>query len=122
MMTSDAGCGAIRLLFEATDLLLEYEGHDEGGEPIVGRLRFVSVIAFRYRDEMHSLGFAEGSYDSVLTFDDSAWLNELSGIEPRGISDVVGRKHFAVLLSQNGYLEVVAERVAVGSATAGHLR
>ena len=111
LSTSDAGCGAIRVMFEGTSLRLEYEGHRPDGNPILGHLRFDGVIAFRFRDEPRSAGFIEGSYDTVLELSESPWLQELSDAEPPGFGDVARRHHFAVLLSQNGYLEVIAEAV-----------
>jgi len=69
---------------------------------------------FRFRDEMHSAGFPTGSYDCVVSSCQTDWLEELSAIEPSGVSGVAGTKHFAVLFSSNGFLEVVARNVSLG--------
>lgn len=121
LSTSDAGCGLIRVVFDATDMLLEYEGHDRERKPIVGRLRFCGVIAFRFRNELHSLGFLKGSYDSVMEQGTSEWLDELIRMEPPGYQDATGKRHFSVLLSSNGYLEVVADGLKTEPALEGNL-
>lgn len=79
-------------------------------------VRFKDVIAFRFRDEMHSTGFADGSYDTIVEIDDSTWIRELLQNEPRGIlGGVKGKHHIAVLLSNVGYLEVIGESAEIVS-------
>ncbi len=106
-----SGCGDIRLSADGSQLVAEYEYLSEGDDRnIVGRLSFSGVTAFRFRNEMHSLGFAEGSYDTLVEIIDSEWRRELLGIEPSGIwGSVENKKHYAVFFSSNGYLEVIAE-------------
>ena len=90
---------------------LEVEVFD--GQRRAGRLVFDTVAAFRFRDEMHSLGYAEDSYDTVVEIEDSDWLKHILSIEPESILLTAKRsKHFAVMLSSNGYLEVIARSVS----------
>jgi len=80
-----------------------------------GVLQFGDVTAFRFRDEMHSLGFANESYDCLVEVVESDWHKELCRIEPDHLLVTVKEsKHFAVLLSSNGYLEVVAKSATLG--------
>jgi hypothetical protein len=104
---SGSGCGELRIVFDSLDVVVEYEY----GQGAVGRVRFAAAIAFRFRDEMHSVGYADGSYDTLVRIDDSTWMRQLGEGEPQGIGlGVAGMTHFAVLFSNNGYLEVIAER------------
>lgn len=105
---SGVGCGEIKI--ESDGVFIRVDLTD--GEHNAGQLVFHDVTAFRFRDEMHSRGFIEDSYDTVVEISDSPWLSELIEIEPQQIlGSVVGSRHFAVLLSSNGYLEVVAKTV-----------
>jgi hypothetical protein len=115
-----SGCGDIRLTYRETYLVLDYEFRASGRD-YVGHLRFEDVVAFRFRDELHSAGFADASYDEVVDIQDSEWLEQLSVIEPAGFGALRSRRHFAVLLSNNGYLEVVALRVTIVLPTVGLL-
>ena len=82
-----AGCGEIEIRSNGVDLTLRFSD----GQMIAGTLVFDDVTAFRFRDEMHSLGFADGSYDSLIEIVDSAWYKELCDIEPdRLLSSVTG--------------------------------
>ena len=106
---SGAGCGAIRLITDG----VEFEVEVFDGQRRAGRLVFDTVAAFRFRDEMHSLGYAEDSYDTVVEIEDSDWLKHILSIEPESILLTAKRsKHFAVMLSSNGYLEVIARSVS----------
>jgi len=107
LRTPQSGCGDIRITFDGVILLAEYEFRG-GGQDQVGGLRFEDVIAYRFRDEMHSQGYVHSSYDSVVEVIDSDWIEGLVKAEPEGIHGAKGKKHFAVLLSSNGYLEAVA--------------
>lgn len=105
---SGVGCGFIDIRSDGVQLST---GISDGQIP-VGTMLFDDVTAFRFRDEMHSLGYADGSYDTVVEIVDSEWVRELLEIEPKQIlGSVNGSRHFAVFLSNNGYLEVVAKSV-----------
>ena len=105
--TTGSGCGAVRITYENLDVKVEYE-YAKG---LIGQIRFRLVRAFRYRDEMRSLGYAKGSYDTVVEIAPSPWLDELRSIEPPGLGDLEQQHHFAVMLSSNGYLEAIAAEV-----------
>jgi hypothetical protein len=120
LATLDSGCGDIRLVFENLELVLQYEFGPEGADQ-VGKVRFVGVVAFRFRNELHSAGFVDGSYDQVVEIVPSEWLTELKTLEPAGFSGLTDKRHFAVLLSSNGYLEVIAEQMEPEKAIRGLL-
>jgi hypothetical protein len=105
---SGAGCGIIDIHSDGVQLIVRLSD----GEIDAGTILFDEVAAFRFRGEMHSLGYADGSYDTVVEIINSIWLSELIEIEPEQIHRTVrGSHHFAILLSNNGYLEVVAKSV-----------
>ena len=116
-----SGCGDISVRYLGLSLLVEFEYHLDGND-LIGELRFDGVIAFRFRDEMHSAGFPSGSYDCLMSSRESDWLRELAAAEPTGVVAVSEAKHFAVLLSSNGFLEVVARAVSLGEGRAGMLQ
>ncbi len=108
---TDAGCGHVRIVATGISLDAEYEHFSEElRADVTAVIRFSGVTAYRFRNEMHALGFSQGSYDALVEIVDSVWRRELLGIEPTGIwGSVEGKRHFAVLFSNNGYLEVIAE-------------
>ena len=110
---SGAGCERISVTVSSSGLLLEFQyfPSDADGNR-VGKLLFSGVAAYRFRKEMLSSGFENESYDAVVMVKDSKWLKSLIKIEPDQISSSVREKsHFAVLLSNNGYMEVIASEV-----------
>jgi len=111
---SDAGCGSICVKATSRNLEAQYEYYShEAGADVTGCIRFEGVAAYRFRGEMHSLGSAEGSYDTLVEIETSDWLHELLSKEPSHIWGSVRRKkHFAVFFSNNGYLEVIADDFA----------
>jgi hypothetical protein len=116
----DSGCGDIRIRFDGLGLNVEYEFRDAGKDQI-GQLRFLGVVAFRFVDELHSAEFAPGSYDTVVEIAPSPWLEHLRAIEPSGYDQLQDRRHFALLLSSNGYLEVVARELVMEATKLGRL-
>jgi hypothetical protein len=116
----DSGCGDIRVRFENLELGVEYEFRAAGQDQL-GHLRFVGVVAFRFVNELHSVGFASGSYDAVVEISPSPRMEQLRALEPSGFEQLRDRHHFALLLSSNGYLEVVARELVVDAPTLGLL-
>lgn len=117
---TQSGCGNIRFTFAALNALLEFEFREQR-QDCIGSVQFKHVLAYRFRNEMHSLGFVEGAYDSIVILRESEWLAELRSIAPAGIGDLDFKKHFAVLLSSNGYFEVVADSCEVLTSRIGLL-
>src|SRR5688572_24485928 len=99
---SGAGCGFIDIRSTGVHLSV---GISDSHIP-AGAISFNHVTAFRFRDEMHSLGYANGSYDTVVEIVDSEWHRQILEIEPERIhASATLSRHFAVFLSNNGYLE-----------------
>lgn len=119
LLIPNSGCGDVALSFDGARLSVRYEIRRSGRDQL-GQVTFTGVRAFRFREEMLSGGFEKGSYDTLVLLPDSTWIAEL---ESCGSSD--GRlsttKHYAVLFSSNGYLEVAADDVEVGEPTEGTL-
>lgn len=104
-----SGCGDIRITASSIELLVEYEYLEDTGRDLIGRVKFTDLVAFRFRNEMHSAGYCDGSYDSIVEILDSEWIRELLKIEPIGIfNSVRDKRHFAIFLSNNGYIEIIA--------------
>lgn len=118
---SDSGCQCIRIVTNGVTLTADYEYFSEDSGKQVGSIRFERIAAFRFRDEMRSFGFADGSYDTLVELIDSDWLHQLIEIEPPApLLGVTQRRHFAVFFSSNGYLEVIArDFVDLGSRDGG---
>ena len=108
---SGAGCGSIKIIANSVELFLEYEYISEDDEnDYVGGIKFIRTDSFRFRKEMLSAGFVQGSYDAIVEIKGSKWHEWLIEIEPNNIgSSTKNKKHFAVFLTNNGYLEVIAE-------------
>jgi len=107
---SGSGCLWARFVYGDTDGTLEFCYSDQQtGNPSIGNLLFPHVMSFRFRDEMHSLGFSSESYESVAEVVDSKWLVEMENIEPKQILKLWKRRHFAVFLTSCGYFEVIAD-------------
>lgn len=115
---SDSGCGDIRLTYQEICLLLDYEYRLHGKDQI-GHLRFYDVVAFRFRDELHSAGFALDSYDSLVKITNSEWIDQLRSYEPAEVEQVSEKNHYAILISNTGYLEVIADVATVEAAPDG---
>ena len=114
----DSDCGNSRLVSDGVELSLEYEYRADRTDWI-GSIHFTNVMAYRFRNEMHSQGYCSESYNSVAEVKDSPWLAELIRNEPIGIHDAADKKHFAVFLSSNGYLEVIADAFAISAPRKG---
>ena len=117
---SGSGCGDIRILSDGVELSVEYEYRADGAD-WVGAIHFSDCIAYRFHNEMHSKGYCSDGYDAIAEVKSSSWLAELIRDEPTGIRDAIGKKHFAVFLSSNGYLEVIADAFDLPSSRKGLL-
>jgi hypothetical protein len=115
-----SGCGDVRLTSDGVDASVEYEYRADGVDWI-GKVQFSDCIAHRFRNEMHSKGYCSESYEAVAVIKDSPWLAELVSGEPTGIRDAVGKKHFAVFLSSNGFFEFIADAFAISPPCKGLL-
>jgi len=95
-----SGCDDVRITYKGADLTAEYEcgGY---GMAATGAIQFDWAIAHRFRNEQHSRGFLEESYDCLIEISNSKWLSELEENDGKW-------RHFAVFFSNIGYLEVIA--------------
>lgn len=105
-----SGCGNTQFQSDGITVTLRFEYRLQGKD-FVGVIQFRGVVAYRYRDELHSLGYVSEAYESVAEVADSEWCEEL---QFKG-------KHIAVFLSSNGYFEVLAESVSLGEPCEGPL-
>lgn len=102
------GCGHFEIETNGVELRLTFET----GTASLAEVRFDDVIAFRFRDLMRSAGFPSESFDAIVELRDSEWVRELMRVEPPHIRrSVRDCRHFAMLLSESGYIEVVARVV-----------
>jgi hypothetical protein len=105
-----SGCGNTQLESDGITVTLRFE-YRLNGKDLVGTIQFRGVVAYRYRDELHSLGYASEAYESVAEIVDSPWCKELH----------FAAKHFAVFLSSNGYFEVLADSASLAESREGLL-
>jgi hypothetical protein len=106
-----SGCGDVRFESDGYTTALWYEYRLRGIDYIAG-MRFAGTIAFRFRDEPRSAGYAKGSYDCLVEITDSTWVSQMQLIEPSQLPmSVTSKRHFALMLSSNGFFEIVADNV-----------
>jgi hypothetical protein len=117
---SGAGCGDAQVIASPPDLKVEFE-YSADGKDFIGALMFFGVIAYRFRNEMHSQGYINESYDAVIEVSNSVWLRDIAQEEPKGVRGASEAKHFAVLISNNGYLEVIGNEVQLEAPREGSL-
>lgn len=115
-----SGCGDVQICSEANNIRVEYEYRRDGVD-WVGCVHFLNVIAFRFRDELHSVGYCSESYDSVAQIDGSDWLKELIEGEPSNKMGLDAEVHFAIFFSSNGYFEAIAEKFEMQTSKRGFL-
>jgi hypothetical protein len=105
-----SGCGDTQFQSDGTTATLRFEFRSHGKD-FVGAIQFQGVIAYRYRDELHSVGYPSGAYESIAEVDGSEWCKELK----------YAGKHIAVFLSSNGIFEVLAESVSLEQSIEGSI-
>jgi hypothetical protein len=105
-----SGCGNTQLVSNGVSLTLRFE-YRKGGSDQIGTIQFDGVVAHRFRDELHSIGYASAAYESIAQILDSPWRSELK----------FDGMHFAVFLTSNGYFEVLAQDYHVGEPLDGLL-
>lgn len=105
-----SGCGNTQLLSDGISAIIKFE-YRKDAKDLIGSIKFEGVIAYRFRDEFHSVGYCSEAYESVAEIEESDWIAQLKG---------EGR-HFVVFLSSNGYFEVLATDVCIGVPFEGFL-
>ena len=115
-----SGCGNTRLSCDGLSLSIEFEYRDQGAD-VIGTIQFEGVLAYRFVNEMHGVGFVSEAYESVAEVRDSEWRQRLAVAAPVGVNDAASARHFAIFLSSNGYFEVLAESFRVGEPRTGCL-
>lgn len=73
----------------------------------VRNIIFVVATAYRFRDEMHSLGRVDESYESLAEIMESDWIKEIKEIEPP-LNYIFRKRHFALFLIDYGYYEIIS--------------
>lgn len=103
----DSGCSDVRIRHERLELWLDYRIHDKG-EKRECSIVFSRVLAFRFGDVYRGRLLAEESYDCIVEVSSSSWRIELALREPAGLHvSIAEAKHYAVFVSDYGYLEVL---------------
>lgn len=95
--------------FSAGTSKVRLEIFDSNKEP-VACISFVNVCAYKFANEGHAKGIADGSINQVVEVIDSMWPDQLR--EPSLWPFV--KRHFAISIEGIGYYEVLAEEVNVG--------
>ena len=117
---SGSGIGDICLICSGGKLTIKFE-YCCDRKDLIGMLCFYEPIAYRFKNETHSRGFISSSYDCVVEVQDSSWLQELASSTPVHMHGVSDKCHFAVFLSNNGFVEVIAKSVALLTPSEGIL-
>jgi hypothetical protein len=116
-----SGCGNTRLISNGVVLSLEFEYFD-GSRPLIGTIKFESIVAYRFSAEMHADDYPDDAYDSIWEIVRSGWKEDLRATEPSGINDISNKHHFCVFLSSNGHFEVLADSCCVLDSRSGNLQ
>ncbi|MEN9748856.1 MAG: hypothetical protein RLZZ603_1548 [Actinomycetota bacterium] len=107
-----SGCGNTRLTSDGVNLSIEFEYRIRENN-LIGVIHFEGVAAYRFANENNIVKFEPLAYESLAEVTPPRWNNEkelASGI-----------RHFALLLSSNGYFEVLAKNFAIGHERTGLL-
>jgi|SRR5690242_9229228 hypothetical protein len=111
LLIPQSGCGNTLLVSDGVTVTLQFEYRREGKDWI-GLIRFEEVIAYRHRDELHSVGYPSESYESIAEIHNSGWSTELK----------CSVRHFAVFLTSNGYFEILAKEFSICEPSEGRLQ
>jgi hypothetical protein len=115
-----SGCGDTRLCSDGLALTLEFE-YRKLGQHVIGSVRFDGVIAYRFRNELHSLDYCSESYESIAEVRDSEWRKSLVDTASDGEASPSRLRHFALFLTSNGYFEILADQMEIGESRIGLL-
>lgn len=115
-----SGCGNTRLVSDGLSLSIEFEYRAQGRD-LVGCVKFDSVVAYRFRNEMHSRNYSSEAYEALIEIAESPWKEEISEIAPSGMGDASSARHYATFLSSNGYFEILAHAFCVQPSRTGRL-
>ena len=120
---SGAGCGFTEIISDTVKLSVEYEYFDEdsGCAETVGEIIFDGVAAYRFHGEYYGSGRPTTGDDTIVEILDSSWISEMNSHYPDGFPKA-DLHHFAVFLSNNGFLEVAAGSVSLETPRRGNLR
>lgn len=117
------GCGDTLLIAREFDVDLYYEFRSSTLKAMVGKVRFETVIAFKFTDEMHGMGSRAGSYDTLVEVKDSSWVAELTAVEPSNLRlSARGMHHYAVFITNNGLFEFMARKATIEVGAEGTLQ
>jgi hypothetical protein len=81
-----------------------------GGNEKVCKIRFPGAEMFNFRSEPFSVGFPSESYDAICELTDTDWVKTFD----RRSAHVRELRHFAVYVSNSGYIEIASEAMEVG--------
>jgi hypothetical protein len=109
---SGSGCLWARFGYRDSDATMNFSYTDsQTRQSSVGTLVFPHAITFRFWTEPHvPADFPSEAYDAVYEVLNSQWLVELEATEPpSSYKNLWRRRHFAVLLSNCGFFELIAD-------------
>lgn len=109
VFSSNIDCGPI-VKFEAMDVILEFKGYDDNDIYHECRIKFVSVVGYKYVLSMFD--FIKGSYDTIIEILDSEWKEELIRNNKEEY-DYWKPKHYALYLDDVGLYQILARDVIV---------
>jgi len=110
-----AGCGPVDFRTEGLNFIVTIHDVGRSGQSKID-ITFEGFTAFRFRAELYSKDFLPGSYDCVCEILESDWVAQMIRDRPKGLP-YLDMRHFAVLLSDTGYLEVACENLHVFTPT-----
>ena len=75
----------------------------------VCRIKFYGTEMFSFRSEPFSIGFPSESYDAICELVNTDWIRKFD----RRSAHVRELRHFAVYVSNSGYIEVASEAMDI---------
>jgi hypothetical protein len=115
-----SGCGNTRLTSDGADLSIEFEYRIKEND-LIGVIHFEGVAAYRFTNEHNLSKFDPLSYESLAEIVPACWNEEKRATSEMGSPYAPALRHFALLLSSNGYFEILARSFRVGKERPGLL-
>jgi len=115
-----SGCGNTRLTSDGVNLSIEFEYRIRDNN-LIGVIHFEGVAAYRFANENNIVKFEPLAYESLAEVIPPSWNKEEELASEKDTPCASGIRHFALLLSSNGYFEVLAKNFTIGHERTGLL-